>query len=604
MHPDELASLASRLPHERARFLNLEFGIIAAAPQALETEIGPNAHLPEQVPSAFQFGGFSERLSQLKRVLHQRGLDGFIWPLSDEYCREFPPEPGRRVQWLTGFGGSAGLPGSRLRPHFAVCRDKVCLFVDGRYVTEAREAYADTEISIQLMSECRLSEWLRQLNLGKCVVGFNPWLLTVHEASELRASLAERDSTLQAEDNDPIDEVWTDKPRRPWCPLIWLDTARVGTAPSEKILRLVDFLKHKQVDMILISSIEEIAWLLNIRSLECAFLPAPDCFALCETNGVCHLFIEGSKTCSVTDSFKQANVRVHDIGAFHSFVSDQIANVRSVALDPISAPVGFARILSDKLIRIEQMTSPLRDWNAQKNEAELEQISRAHICDGIAVTRFLYLLDVDFEKLALTEYSAAELLEDIRAVSDIYRGPSFPWVSAADANAAKPHYRPDNHRSRKLGADSVYLTDSGGQYRTGTTDVTRTIVPNGGLGSPAFRSHYTMVLRALITLSSQLFPKDALLVQLDAIARSILWRHGLDYDHGTGHGVGCFLSVHERPFLLSPKAGDARAVSGMFISIEPALYFEGRYGIRLENLVSSRANDNGTLCHPRTLAGL
>ena len=515
-----------------------------------------------------------ERVTALRRELKSRKLKGFLVPHSDEHQDEFLPPSAERLRWLTGFTGSAGAA--------IVLENAAALFVDGRYPLQAR---AQTDISVfEVLQtpEAKASKWLAAKLPRGGTIGYDPNLHTIKEIKRLTESLSKAGITLEPQETNPIDLLWQDRPAPPSAPVIPHGPELAGRSTKEKIAELQETLKREKTDAVLLTLLDSIAWLFNIRGGDISHSPLVLAFALVPSRGKPSLFIDPAKI--------GGNVRGHLKDAAELLAPDALAERLSalgqkaarVRLDPETTPVRFAQILEAAGAKIVSGDDPCILPKAIKNAAEIAGARAAHIRDGAAMARFLAWLDMHSASGRVDEIGAAVKLEEFRRDTGELKDLSFDSISAAGPHGAVVHYRPTIASNLKLKARSLYLIDSGAQYADGTTDVTRTIAV--GAPSPAMRRHYTLVLKGHIGVASARFPKGTRGQDIDPFARRPLWEAGLDFDHGTGHGVGSYLSVHEPPQRIS-RTGSVELQPGMILSNEPGLYREGEYGIRLENLV-------------------
>jgi Xaa-Pro aminopeptidase len=515
-----------------------------------------------------------ERVTALRRELKSRKLKGFLVPHSDEHQDEFLPPSAERLRWLTGFTGSAGAA--------IVLENAAVLFVDGRYPLQAR---AQTDISVfEVLQtpEAKASKWLAAKLPKGGTIGYDPNLHTIKEIERLTQALSKVGITLEPQETNPIDLLWQDRPAPPSAPVIPHGPELAGRSAKEKIAELQEVLKREKTDAVLLTLLDSIAWLFNIRGGDISHSPLVLAFALVPARGKPSLFIDPAKI--------GGNVRGHLKDAAELLAPDQLAErlatlgqkAARVRLDPDTTPVRFAQILEAAGATLGAGDDPCILPKAIKNAAEMAGARAAHIRDGAAMARFLAWLDKHSASGRIDEIGAAMKLEAFRRDTGELKDLSFDSISAAGPHGAVVHYRPTTATNLKLKPRSLYLIDSGAQYADGTTDITRTIAI--GAPSATMRRHYTLVLKGHIGVASAKFPKGTRGQDIDPFARRPLWEAGLDFDHGTGHGVGSYLSVHEPPQRIS-RTGSVELQPGMILSNEPGLYREGEYGIRLENLV-------------------
>jgi Xaa-Pro aminopeptidase len=516
----------------------------------------------------------SERVKALQRELKSRRLKGFLVPHSDEHQNEFLPASAERLAWLTGFTGSAGV---------AVVLDKAAaLFVDGRYILQARAQTDQTLFEVLQTPEAKPSRWFaEQLNSG-AAVGYDPALHTVKEIERLTEALAKSGIKLNPVDSNLIDLVWQDRPKPSPAPIVPHGIEYAGRSAYDKIRDVQALLKEENVDAVLLTMLDSIAWLFNIRGGDLKHTPVALAFAIVPASGHPTLFIDPAK---VGDNVKGELREVVDLAEPAALTEKLKALAESsarVRLDPDTAPIKFAQLLKAAGAQVVRGADPCIAPKAIKNTVEIKGAHTAQLRDGVAMARFLAWLDEVAESGKIDEVAAAIKLEDCRRESGQLKDISFDTISAAGPNGAIVHYRPTTKGKRALHTGSLYLIDSGAQYREGTTDVTRTVAV--GTPSQDMCRHYRLVLKAHIAIATARFPKGTRGQDLDPFARRPLWEAGLDFDHGTGHGIGSYLSVHEGPQRLS-RLGTVELEPGMMLSNEPGYYREGQYGIRLENLV-------------------
>jgi Xaa-Pro aminopeptidase len=519
-------------------------------------------------------GASAERIKALQGELKSRKLKGLLVPHSDEHQNEYLAPQFERLAWLTGFTGSAGT---------AVVLDKdAALFVDGRYILQAR-AQADPALFEVLQTpEAKASNWIAE-KLGRSgSVGYDPALHTVKEIERFTETLAKSGIKLVPVETNLIDAIWQDRPKPAATAVVPHGIEYAGRSAQEKIRDVQAALAAEKTDAVLLTMLDSIAWLFNIRGGDIKHTPVALAFAIVPASGRPTLFIDLTK---IGDNVKGEIRETADL-AEPAALAERLkalgeAQAR-VRLDPDTAAMRFAQALKADGAQIVPGQDPCILPKAIKNATEIAGARTAHLRDGLAMVRFLAWLDEVAVPGKIDEVAAAIKLEDCRRESGQLKDISFDTISAAGANGAIVHYRPTNRSKRVLEAGSLYLIDSGAQYREATTDVTRTIA----IGTPTaeMRRHYGLVLKAHIAIATARFPKGTRGQDLDPFARRPLWEAGLDFDHGTGHGVGSYLSVHEGPQRLS-RLGTVELEPGMILSNEPGYYREGHYGIRLENLV-------------------
>ncbi len=514
------------------------------------------------------------RLEHLRSALRALDLDGFIQPLTDEHRNEYIPDAAQRLAWLTGFTGSAGT--------VIVMVDRAVMFVDGRYTIQAEQ-----QLDAALFDRAHLIDhppavWLAEhLKKGQRF-GFDPTLHIKANIATLEKAAEKVGAVLVPVAANPIDSIWANRPPMPIAPLDPLDDVYAGEASSNKRVRMGEKVSRSGADVALISAPDSIAWLLNIRGGDVPFNPLTLAFALLHQDGAVEVFLDQRKL--RPGQHLGNGVSLQPMDGLEGALDRLGETAQAVLIDPDWTNIALTERLTEAGAKLIEGTEPCILAKACKNDVEIEGARQAQRRDGAAVTRFLHWLN---EILAagepITELDAAAALEAERRRDPLYRGPSFDTISAAGPNAALAHYRVTASSNRVLEAGSLYLVDSGGQYPDATTDITRTIA----VGTPTedMRRHFTLVLKGHIALDRAKFPVGTSGGQLDVLARYPLWQAGLDFDHGTGHGVGSYLCVHEGPARIA-KSGTIALKPGMILSNEPGYYQPGGYGIRIENLVT------------------
>ncbi|WP_075217136.1 aminopeptidase P family protein [Mongoliimonas terrestris] len=514
------------------------------------------------------------RLALLRAELVRRGLDGFLVPLADEHQGEYIPAAARRLAWLTGFTGSAGLA--------VVMTDEAAIFVDGRYTVQVR-AQVDTGVFTprHLMDEPP-SAFLKATVKPGNRIGFDPWLHTAAEVERLEKALAGTGATLEPVDGNPVDAVWEDRPAPPLGAVTLFPDAIAGDSRDAKIARIAAAVTEAGTDAAVLTQPDSIAWLLNIRGADVPHTPLPLSFALVPKEGKPSLFIDGRKLSNEVRHTLADAAELFEPIAFEAALEKLgRANAR-VLVDRATAAARIATLLASTGGTVVDGRDPVVLPKARKSAAELAATRGAHKRDAVAFTRFLAWFDREAPKGGLDEIAAAKALEAFRAETGALKDISFETISGAGPNAALPHYRVSTATNRPIRTGEIYLVDSGAQYEDGTTDITRTLVV--GVPTAEMRDRNTRVLKGHIRIARARFPKGTTGAHLDILARQALWDAGLDFDHGTGHGVGVYLSVHEGPQRIS-KTGGVPLEPGMILSNEPGFYKEGAFGIRIENLI-------------------
>jgi Xaa-Pro aminopeptidase len=517
----------------------------------------------------------SERLGRLRQELAGRGLDGFIVPRADEYQGEYVPTRGQRLTWLTGFTGSAGLA--------IVLSDRVALFVDGRYTLQAA-AQIDTGLfEIHHLIEEPPQQWITGMLSGGAVLGYDSWLHTPQEVERFRAAAKRVGAELRAVSDNPLDRVWPEQPAPPIAPVVPHPERFSGESAQSKRTRLGRTLQQEGVAAVVLTMPESIAWLLNIRGGDVPHTPLPLSFAILRQDGSVTLFIDRRKLVPGLERHLGNQVTIAEPERLGPALDELATEGGRVQVDPATAAAWVLDRLGEAGAKIHRAPDPCLLPKACKNTTEIDGTRAAHRRDGAALTRFLAWLAREAPKGSLSEIAASDRLEALRRENENFRDLSFPTISGAASNGAIVHYRALPETEKRLESGTLYLLDSGAQYLDGTTDVTRTIA----IGEPTqeMRDRFTRVLKGHIALAMARFPKGTTGTQLDAFARRALWQKGLDYDHGTGHGVGSYLGVHEGPQRISKAPNGQALLPGMIVSNEPGYYKTGAYGIRIENLV-------------------
>jgi Xaa-Pro aminopeptidase len=521
---------------------------------------------------------YEARLNALREQLKADRLDGFVVPLTDEHMSEYVGSYAQRLAWLTGFQGSAGAA--------AVLPEEAAIFTDGRYTLQVRDQVDGRHWSYQSVPETSISDWLKEHAPDGGRIGYDPWLHTKEWVTKAKAALTEKGAELVPVPRNPIDAIWEDKPEPSKARLIVHPQEYAGKSSPAKRQEMADWLKEQKADAAVLSALDSIAWTFNVRGEDVEHTPVALSFALVHEDGTADLFAAPEK---IGDDVRQHlgnGVRLHDRAAFEPFLRS--LSGKTVIADPERAVAAIFEALDSAGAKVVQKRDPSVLPKAIKNEAEIAGHRAAQARDGGALVRFLHWLSIGAPKGGLDELSAAARLLDFRRQCGDLRDTSFDTISGAGPNGAICHYRVSEETNRPIEIDSLYLVDSGGQYPDGTTDVTRTVA----VGTPTteMRDRFTRVLKGYIAVDQARFPEGTRGSQLDSFARQYLWAVGLDYAHGTGHGVGSYLSVHEGPQRISPvgssqSGGDEPLRAGMILSNEPGYYKAGEYGIRTENLL-------------------
>ncbi|RWB74939.1 aminopeptidase P family protein [Mesorhizobium sp.] len=518
------------------------------------------------------------RVALLRQWLAENGLDGFMVPRADEHQGEYVADRSARLKWLTGFSGSAGVA--------VILRDRAFIFVDGRYTLQVRNEVDLGIFTIESLVDNPPATWIKE-NLGKgAQLGFDPWLHTIGEVKALKASAEQSGATLVPLDENPIDIVWKDQPGPPQAPVELHPLNFAGELAKDKLARLASALQRDGATHAVLTDPSSIAWAFNIRGGDVPHTPLALGFAVLAADGKHQLFMDQRKFSRMVAAYLTQLADLHDPDEFETAVAALAGDGARVALDPVLAAEKLKMLVEDNGGTVVSAPDPARIPRATKNQAEINGSRAAHRRDGAAVAKLLCWLDRQ-EPGTLDEIAVVTRLEEVRRQTGEetqmpLRDISFDTISGAGPNGAIMHYRVSRATSRKLQSGELFLLDSGAQYQDGTTDITRTVP----VGQPTeeMRERFTLVLKGMIGISMLRFPAGTRGSEIDAVARIALWRHGCDFAHGTGHGVGSYLAVHEGPQRIA-RTGTEKLLAGMMLSNEPGYYKEGSYGIRIENLV-------------------
>ena len=512
------------------------------------------------------------RIAALRAELKRRGLDGFVVPRADRQQNEYLPASEERLAWLTGFTGSAGAA--------AVLAERAALFVDGRYTVQAAAQIDGKLFAIEHLVDSPPEQWLEQNLKSGAKLGYDPWLHTSESADRLRKACATAGAELVAVDNNPIDALWSDRPAPPAGPVSLRDIKLAGESAADKFKRIQAELKKLRADVLVVSDPQNVAWAFNIRGSDIAHTPLALAFAVIPREGKPALYVETAKLDNKT---RPALEEIAVVRAPAELARD-LAQLKdkTVRLDQASAADALTCLVAGSGGKPVRGADPIALMKAVKNHAEIAGSRAAHTRDGVAMARFLAWLEREAPAGKLTEIDAVEALESFRRDSGLLKDISFPTIAGSGPNGAIVHYRVTRATNRTIGKNELFLVDSGAQYEDGTTDITRTVAV--GTPSDEMRDRFTRVLKGHIAIATAVFPENTSGAQLDPLARTALWQAGLDFDHGTGHGVGSYLSVHEGPARIS-KLGTVALRRGMILSNEPGYYKTGAYGIRIENLL-------------------
>jgi len=526
------------------------------------------------------------RLDALRKQLAKDGLDGFVIPISDEHMSEYVGAYAQRLEWLTGFGGSAGSA--------VVLANEAAIFVDGRYTLQVRDQVDGKLWSYQSVPQTSVAQWLGQHAPQGAKIGYDAWLHSEGWVESVCAALDKRDAALVPVAHNPVDAVWQDQPERSLAIAVPHADEHAGQSAHEKRAAVAEWLSSNGYDATVITALDSVAWLLNIRGTDVDHTPVALSFVIANADGTADLFIAPEKVTPELIAHLGNAVRVHPRKRFVHALGEMKG--RKVAVDPERSVAAIFHALYQAGAEAVAVTDPVVLPKAIKNEVEQAGHRAAQARDGAAIARFLRWIEVEAPKGGVTELSAADRLQAFRAEGGLLKDLSFDTISGAGPNGAVVHYRVSEETSRTLEPNSVYLVDSGGQYVDGTTDITRTVWVGPDAPHAEVKDRFTRVLKGHIALARAVFPKGTAGSQLDSFARQFLWMAGLDYAHGTGHGVGSFLAVHEGPQRIAKASGGQAGTGqplmpGMILSNEPGYYKTGEYGIRIENLVLVEKRD-------------
>ncbi|MFS2111302.1 aminopeptidase P family protein [Sphingomonas sp. Sphisp140] len=521
---------------------------------------------------------YADRLQALREQLKRDRLDGFVVPLTDEHMSEYVGAYAQRLAWLTGFQGSAGTA--------VVLPEAAAIFTDGRYTIQVRQQVSADEWEYVGVPATSVASWLGAHAPDGGRIGYDPWLHTRAWVEEARKALAEKGAELVAVNTNPIDAVWPDKPQPSDATLAVQSDDLAGKSSPAKRAEIADWLAERKADAVVLSALDSIAWAFNIRGTDVSHTPVALAYAVVNADGTADFFVAEEK---VTDEVRKHlgnAIRIHDRSAFAPALQGFAG--KRVAADPGSAVAAIFDALDAGGAKVLSLRDPVILAKAIKNPAEIAGQKAAQARDGASLSRFLKWFEETAPQGGLTEMSAADKLREFRDQTGVLKDLSFDTISATGPNGAIPHYKVTDESSLPIELGQLYLVDSGGQYADGTTDVTR-VMPVGE-ASDEMKDRFTRVLKGHIAIATAIFPDGTTGAQLDSFARRPLWEVGLDYGHGTGHGVGSYLSVHEGPQRIAqPFYPGGQSLEplreGMFLSNEPGYYKAQEFGIRIENLV-------------------
>lgn len=514
------------------------------------------------------------RVAALRKEMERLNLDGFLVPRADEHQGEYVPPHAQRLSWLTGFTGSAGMA--------LILKDKAVIFIDGRYTLQVSQETDPNVFIYEDLINTPPAKWLKE-NTKNLTIGFDPWLHTIAGVKALNAALTETGGKLVSTTENLIDIIWKDQPEPPLEKVSIQPLAFAGKDAGEKLNELQAAIVKSGAASVILTDPSSIAWTFNIRGKDVTNTPFALSFAVIPATGKATLIIDPRKLDPDVSAYLQRHCTLISPGSLEQEI---IKAPRPVGLDSQLAAEKIRLLITNANGAIVETPDPARLPRAIKNSAELDGARRAHLRDGVALVRFFAWLDKQ-KPGTVTEISAAQKLEALRVeiaaqFNSKLEDLSFATISGSGPNGAIIHYRVTTDTNRTLNEGELYLVDSGAQYRDGTTDVTRTVAV--GTAGADEKYCFTLVLKGMIDMSLARFPIGTRGMDLDVLARIALWKAGFDYAHGTGHGVGAFLSVHEGPQNLS-RRGEQELLPGMIISNEPGYYRNGAFGIRIENLL-------------------
>ena len=561
-------------------WLQLVGGTLGAAERAALDEL--ERHVASDMHKSHGLDGWErQRVDRLRANLSRMGLAGFVCLRGDEHQGEYVAACAERLCWLTGFTGSAGMA--------IVLAERAAIFVDGRYTLQVRSQVDAATFEYRHLTEQPPAEWLAANAPRGGRVGYDPRLLTPEALARLRSGAERAGAELVAADADPLADAWTGRPPPPIAPIVPHPERFAGRPSAAKRLEIAEAVARDGAAAAVISDPASIAWLLNVRGADVPHTPLPLSFAILDAHGDVDWFVEPLKLAPGLAAQLGNPVRLRPPAEFAGALAALGARKAKVLLDAATASAWIQDRLVSAGAQVVRGQDPCALPKARKNDGELAGARAAHLRDARALARFFHWLSGAAVDGRVDELAAAERLLALRREGEHFRDTSFDTISGAGANGAIVHYRSSPATNRPLLPGELYLVDSGAQYLDGTTDVTRTVA----IGTPSaeHRDRFTRVLKGHIALATARFPRGTTGSQLDALARRPLWEAGLDFDHGTGHGVGSYLSVHEGPHRISKMPNTVALEPGMIVSNEPGYYKTGAYGIRIENLIAVRTLD-------------
>jgi len=515
-----------------------------------------------------------DRLKALRAQLERDALTGFVVPLTDEHLSEYVGAYAQRLAWLTGFKGSAGSA--------VVLPEQAAIFVDGRYTLQVRDQVDGNLWQYESVPQTSVAAWLENHATRDARIGYDPWLHTRRWVEDATRALGRKGAQLVPVAHNPVDAVWDDRPEPSKAHLVPHEECYAGKSSAQKRSEIGDWLKAEGLDAVVMSALDSIAWTFNIRGADVSNTPVALAYALLHADGRAELFVAPEKIDADVRAHLGNAVTIRDRTEFTAALADLAG--KTVAVDPERSVAAIFETLDKAKATVKQLRDPAVLPKAIKNAVEIDGTKAAHARDGAALSRFLHWISVEGPKGGQDELTVFDKVLQFREETGALVTPSFDTISGSGPNGAIVHYRASEDTNRPVETGTLLLVDSGGQYKDGTTDITRTVA----IGTPSdeMRHNFTLVLKGHIALGTAQFPQGTRGSQLDVLARQFLWAEGLDYAHGTGHGVGSFLGVHEGPQRIATYGGgDEPLQAGMILSNEPGYYKTGGYGIRIENLV-------------------
>ncbi len=514
-------------------------------------------------------------------------LSGFIVPQADEHQGEYIPESAQRLRWLTGFSGSAGTA--------VMLREQTALFVDGRYILQAGRQFDGSDVEVRHFRQPPLGKWLAENTSANDRIGFDARLHGIQQIEGLRKELAASGAELVPVEYNPIDRVWRDRPEPPAAPVNAHAARFTGQGVDEKLDEIAGKISESEADAVVLNQMDSVAWAFNVRGGDTANTPLTMSYGVIHSDGHADFYVDTGKLAPDLAAHFGNRIKPVEITGFDEGLAALGKRGATVMLDRSTGNEHIRLTLENAGAKVVFATDPVMLPRAKKNPTELDGARAAHVRDAVAMCRFLRWFDETTAERTIGEMEAAAKIDGLRAENENFRGLSFNTIAGAGSNGAIVHYRVSEETENRLEAGSLFLLDSGGQYLDGTTDITRTLPV--GRPSDEMRRHFTCVLKGNIAVDRAHFPATANGAQLDVLARQALWNEGLDYDHGTGHGVGSYLGVHEGPQRMAPGSSTSLE-PGMIISNEPGLYIADAYGIRIENLLVVRESERGSAEKP------